>query len=291
MFPSFNARALGLTLSADETLKLAAESGFPGVDLLVRDLVQEGVDPRLLRARMGDLGLRAGAFPLPVNWRGDVATFQRELAALPKLAEYAAALGLSRTGTWVLPETSLPIEQTFDLHVDRLGAIARALQPHGIRLGLEVIGVASSRTGQGAPFIHRLVDLDPLLDALRTQVSTTIGILVDAFHLFAAGEPVEAALRRGAGEVVWVHVADLPASASPERSAIQDPIRGLPGEHGAVESIALLRALDTLGYDGPVTAEPMAACQSLRGLSPREISLRAVDSLRSVWPVEWTGRQ
>ncbi len=288
MFPSFNARAIGLTLSADETLDLAVEAGFLGVDLLLLDLIQEGVDPRSLRTKMGDLALRPGAFPLPMTWRGDSATFQRGLAALPPLAECAAALGLTRTGTWVMPETSWSIEQTFAMHVDRLGMIARVLEPHGIELGLEVIGVASSRSGQGTPFIHRLSDLDPLLDALQAQAGN-IGLLVDAFHLYAAGEPVETALGRGAEGIVWAHVADLPATASADRSAIQDMDRGLPGEHGAVECATLLQAMNLSGYNGPVTAEPMAACRSLQGLNPREKARRVAGALRSVWPVEWTG--
>jgi sugar phosphate isomerase/epimerase len=289
MFPSFNARALGLALSADETLVLAAKAGFLGVDLLLRDLRQEGVDPATLRAKMRDLGLRAGAFPLPMNWRGNANAFQRDLGELPGLAAYAAALGLRRTGTWVLPETFRSIEQTFDMHVDRLGAIARVLEPHGIRLGLEVVGVASSRTGKGVPFVSRLAGLDPLLTALQARVSN-VGILADSFHLYAAGESVEEAVRRGVEQVVWVHVADLPASSSPDRTAIQDTERGLPGEHGAVASEALLQAIYALGYDGPVTAEPMAGCLSLRGLNSREMSCRVADALRSVWPVEWTGR-
>src|SRR4051812_29860497 len=105
MFASFNARAVGLKLSAAATLDLAAGAGFAGVDLLVRDLLEAGDDPRVLRARMDDLGLRGGAFPMPVHWCGDAATFARDLARLPRLAEAAAILGLSRTATWVLPET------------------------------------------------------------------------------------------------------------------------------------------------------------------------------------------
>ena len=61
--------------------------------------------PELLRARMDGLGLRGGAFPLPVNWRGSAEEFERDLGRLPRHAEAAAALGLFRTGTWVMPET------------------------------------------------------------------------------------------------------------------------------------------------------------------------------------------
>jgi len=99
IFTSFNARALGLDLSAEETLTLASGVGFDGVDLLVRDVVERGEDPATVRARMDDLGLRAGAWPLPVDSRGDAERFAYDRTRLPKLAEAARIPGLCRTGT------------------------------------------------------------------------------------------------------------------------------------------------------------------------------------------------
>lgn len=289
MFSSFNARALGLDLTADRAVELAAGAGFGGVDLMVRDLVAAGVDPGRLRARMDGLGLRGGAFPLPVDWRGGEAEFERDLARLPDLAAAAAVLGVLRTGTWVLPETpGRPGDPemraaTVSLHIERLGRIARALAPHGVRLGLEVIGVASSRPGRGEPFVCRMADLDPVLGGIWCE-APNLGVLVDAFHLYAAGESVEAGLAWGVNRIVWVHIADLPPSATGDRAAIRDPDRGLPGEHGAVESRRLLERLAEEGYDGPVTAEPLAGCRSLAGLSPELVARRVAGAVRSIWP-------
>jgi sugar phosphate isomerase/epimerase len=289
MFLSFNARALGLDLPAERAVELAAGAGFGGVDLMVRDLVAAGVDPVRLRDRMDGLGLRGGAFPLPVDWRGDEARFEHDLARLPDLAAAAAVLGVSRTGTWVLPETPGPPDDpviratTVALHIERLGRIARVLAPHGIRLGLEVIGVASSRSGRGEPFVCRMADLNPVLGAIWNE-APNLGVLVDAFHLYAAGEPVEAGLAWGVDRIVWVHIADLPPTATGDRAAIRDPDRGLPGEHGAVESRRLLERLAKEGYDGPVTAEPLAGCRSLAGLSPEQIARRVAGAVRSIWP-------
>jgi sugar phosphate isomerase/epimerase len=298
VYSSFNARAAGLCLSAEATINLAASSGFEGVDLLVRDLVDSGADPRELRARMDDRGLRGGAWPLPVSWRGDSATFARDLERLPRLAEAAATLGLTRTGTWVLPETpertdseaarSVHRAATVAMHIERLGAIARVLDQYGSRFGLEVIGVESFRTGRGDPFIHRLADLDATLGALGNE-APNFGILLDVFHLYAAGEPIEAGLAWGVERVVWVHVADLPAAAHPDRESIRDDNRGLPGENGAVDSPAVLRRLADLGYDGPVSAEPMAGSRSLQGKTPEQAARLIASALHSVWPLAAPG--
>ncbi|MGE3822062.1 MAG: sugar phosphate isomerase/epimerase, partial [Isosphaeraceae bacterium] len=91
MYSCLNSRALGLSLSAEDAIALAARAGFGGVDFMVRDLVDARDDPRALRDRLDDQGLRGGAFPLPVDWRGGGEAFARDLAKLPRLAEAAAA--------------------------------------------------------------------------------------------------------------------------------------------------------------------------------------------------------
>ena len=293
MFASLNSRAIGLTLSALQTIELAAEAGFGGVDLLVRDVVERGEDVRALHARMGVLGLRGGAWPLPVDWRGDRAEFLRDLERLPRYADAAAALGLSRTGTWVMPETPAAFAGLADrqarraataaLHVERLAAIAGVLARSGVRLGLEAIGVETSRGNGGDPFVYRLADLDDALGPVRDE-APNLGVVLDGFHLYAAGESIDEALAWGVESVVWVHAADLPSGADANRSAVIDCERGLPGEHPAVGTRALLERLAVAGYDGPVTAEPMAGCRSLAGLGPKEAVRRTAEALRSVWP-------
>ena len=143
--------------------------------------------------------------------------------------------------------------------------MARTLQPFGIRLGLEVIGVASFRTGRGLPFVTRLADLGQLLDSLRDE-APNVGIVLDSWHLYAAGESVEAGLAWGVEQVVWTHLADLPAAALRDPAAMNDNDRGLPGENGAIDCKALLQRLASAGYHGPVTAEPMPGCRTLARL-------------------------
>jgi sugar phosphate isomerase/epimerase len=287
MFASFNARAVGLpSLSAEDTVDLASSAGFEGVDLLVRDLVRSGGDPKAVRARMDDLGLRGGAFPCPVDWRGDEASFRRELDGLGPVLEAASVLGLGTTGTWVMPELPGPDADRAEvaaLHVRRLGALARLLDTHHIRLGLEVIGVETSRAGVGEVFVARLGDLDHELGGIWAE-APNLGILLDAFHLHAAGEPIEAGLEWGVGRICWAHVADLPPGGPVERSKIVDADRGLPGDNGAVDVRGFLARLASEGYEGPVTAEPLANCRSLAGLSPREVAERVKRSLDSAWP-------
>jgi sugar phosphate isomerase/epimerase len=274
-----------------ETIDLAASAGFTGVDLLIRDLVDTGTDLRDLKSRMTKRGLRAGAWPLPVDWRDDDHRFTRDLNNLPALAAAAAELGFSRAGTRVMTETrarppdpAAEIDRTFELHVRRLTQIARVLKDHGHQLGLEVVGVESFAAGHGWPFLRCLTDLVPLLAAIDSNVGGVVGVLADAFHLYASDETYKTATIWGANRVVWAHVADLPPGATGERHLIQDSARGLPGEHGAVDCRAFLKHLAAAGYSGPVTAEPLSQCQSLRDKSPLEVALSTFTALERVWP-------
>lgn len=287
MFPSFNALALGLDMEIDEVLGLAHRAGFDGVDLPLRDLLDARTDLVELRQRMDDMGLRAGAFPFPVSWRQDETTYREGLRRLPVFAAAAAQLGLCRTGTWVLPATKNDLKATADWHRDRLGTMARVLADQGISIGIEAIGPRSARAGLGQPFVTRLADIEARLGPLWRD-HTNLGLLVDAFHLFAADEPIQVALKWGVGRVVWCHVADLPADATGDRDAIQDDDRGLPGERGRIDCASLLAELEQAGYGGPVTIETRSVSRALRHLGPEGITSAAAAALRRIWPSRLT---
>lgn len=300
MWPSVSLRMLGQRFNARSTLELAARFGFQGVELLVRDLVEQNEDPAVLASMMADLGLRAGSWPLPVDWRVDVDRFRGDLAQLPTYARVASQLGLDRTGTWVLPEILDPDlleqDQPWDAamawHLERLGPIANILNDHGHRLGLEAIGVASFRTGRGLRFVDRLEALCPLLGALRDQ-GCDVGLTVDSFHLYAAGESPEKLRRFNPHEVVSVHVSDVLDTASNRLADLRDDQRRLPTAEGPVPNRQLLRVLKELGYTGPVFPEPVAGGgvdeARVGVIADRDSVVRsASEALQAIWP---TGRQ
>lgn len=283
MFTSLNPRSLNLPLTAAETVELAARHGYGGVDLLVRDLLERGEEPAQIRDQIAKNGLRPGAWPLPVQWRTDKATFDRDMAALPWIAKAASDIGLMATCTWVEPAADDQAE-AIQKHRTRLPELAKRLGEHGIRLGFEVIGVESFRKN-GMPLYHRLgsSNFRELYEEIYDKCPN-VGLTVDAFHLYAGDESHEAWEQFGIESVVWAHVSDLPSDATGARKAIQDLDRGLPGEHGAVDSRGLLRRLANLGYKGPVTAEPMPSCRSFIGCDRDQVALRTIRALNAVWP-------
>jgi sugar phosphate isomerase/epimerase len=229
---------------------------------------------------------------LPVNWRGDAARFRDDLERLHVYADAALRLDLLRTGTWVLPECLPPtigevddIRRTTAFHLERLGKIAQVLASHGISLGLEIMGPITARTGTRTAFVQRYADLPGRLGQLR-QEHPNVGVLIDAFHLFAAGEGPEEALVWSADAIVSVHVAD---SAQPDPTTVNDHERALPGETGLGDTRALLGLMARRGYEGPVSAEPLGVCASLVGLEPLAAARRTLAAMQSIWPGASTG--
>lgn len=294
VYPCWSARAVGLSLPPEDSIDVAGKAGFDGVDFMVRDLVEAGADIEGLRRRMDDLNLRGGAWVLPMNWKNDRETFEDDLKRLPVYAAVAERLGLARTGTWVRFETD-PVEgvdqlsdadrsrlsdEATDWQIDRLGRIARILDDHGSRLGLEIIGSQVAPTGRGVRLVGTYTELRHRFGKLAAEHSN-VGLLVDAFHIFAAGERVEDALTEGVESVVWVHLAD---PARLDAASLQDEERALPGESGAGVCERLLTILANQSYRGPVTAEPLGRCPALAGLDPLQIAIKTRESLRTVWP-------
>jgi hypothetical protein len=153
MYTNFNAWALGLNLSAEASIALAASAG---VDRPVRDFVLAGGEPEELRRRMDDLGLSGGAWTLPVDWRSHAAVFVRKL---------------QRTGTWVLPETPDRPDSDADRAAHRAAAVKQHIQmPGRDRPGPGPVRDSAGTRGhrsrvipyraQGLPFVHRLADFD-----------------------------------------------------------------------------------------------------------------------------------
>ncbi len=292
MYMSWNARGVGFAIDPIESIGIAAAAGFEAIDAPIRDLVDSRVDLDRFRGLMDESGIQGGAFPMPVDWRGDDDVFRSSLKAFPSYARAARRLGHVGSGTWVEPETR-PGESRFqaiDRQITRLVAIAQILADFDLRLGLEVIGVASFRSGRGIPLMCKLADLDEVLAPIRSA-SPRVGIVADVFHLFAADEPIETCLKWGADAIVTTHVADLPPRGTDEpiaipvdRSRIVDSNRGLPGENGAIDVRSFLSLLSDSGYKGPVIAEPLAQRRLLDGVEPIEIARNVKRSLDSVWP-------
>ena len=255
----------------DQAIAAAKVGGFDGLEIAaaqVADVIdREGVDA--VRKKFADADVRPAAFALPVEWRKDDERWKADLQKLPRAARAAAALGVKRTATWVLPMSSeRALAENVRFHIDRFKPIAAVLAEHGIRLGLEFIGPKTLRDSQKFPFIWKMFDM---LD-LGRKISPDVGLLVDVWHLYTSHGTLDDLKKLKADDVVYVHVNDAPRGVAIDEQL--DNVRDLPGATGVIDIAGFLQTLSEIGYDGPVTPEPFK--KELKDLPSDEARLKTV---------------
>lgn len=272
MYTALSPGAIGVRPQGlEEALAVAQTGGFEGLEFDVRlaaALVEErGAES--VRGMFADAGVRPAGWSLPVDWRGGEEAWRAGLEELPRLVAAAAAVGSTRTSTYVLPGSD---ERGYDenrrFHVERFAPIARVLAEHGCRLGLEFIGPKTLRDAFAHPFIYRMEDMLEL----GAEIGPNVGLLLDCWHWYTAGGTLDDLGRLEAERVVYVHVNDAPAGVPVDEQV--DNVRALPGETGVIPTADFLTVLHLIGYDGPVVPEPFK--RELADLPSDEARLKAV---------------
>lgn len=254
MYKTLSPGAISVQVSnLQESLDAARQGGFEGVEFnpteVGRLIAEHGVS--YVTDLFAGAGIRPAAFGLPTDWRGSEENWRKSLEDLPDQAKAAAAIGCRRTATWIAPaDNHRPYEENLRFHVERFTPIARILADHGIHLGLEFIGPKTLRDNAPYPFIYTQ---DGML-AMGAEIGPNVGLLLDCWHWYTSHGTLDDLHRLRPEQVVYVHVNDAPAGV--EIDAQVDQTRALPGETGVIDIAGFLQALQTIGYNGPVTPEP-----------------------------------
>jgi sugar phosphate isomerase/epimerase len=209
-------------------------------------------------------GLLFGAGFLAVDFRKDDATFERGLADLPGFARGLQRAGVRRVGTWLPPASdTFTYRQYFALHARRLREVARVLQDHELRLGLEYVGPKTAWASRRYPFLHTLAETRELIAEIG---ATNVGLVLDSWHWYHAGDSAADVAALRTEDVVAVDLNDAPAGVPKDQMI--DSARELPLATGVIDAAAFLKALAAIGYDGPVRAEPFN--ERVRRMAPED---------------------
>ena len=275
MFKNFGPGAVGVDLPFPEAAALAASHGFEGIQVDVGYLSEHG--PDRYREILAEHGLRNGSFGLPFTVDGDPDEYERGLETLREVGANAEAIGCDRCSTYLMSfSDERPYEENFAYFTERLEPVATILSEHGIRLGLEFLGPLTLREGHEFEFVH---DIEGMLELCEAVDPDTVGLLLDSWHWYTAGDTVETLASLTADDVVDVHVNDAPSGIPRDEQV--DSVRRLPGETGVIDIESFLGELDRMGYDGPVTIEPFS--DELNELDPEETAERTKRSLDRIW--------
>ena len=276
MFRSLNTGFLGFETDVETAVQAAVDGGFQGVDLVAKQTYTLARDDEAaqVRALFAENHIRPGCFALtPGNALADEAEWTRDLDGLPDLCVGMSTAGFRRALMVLLPfHGSLDYDTNFVHHRERIRQVAEVLEPSGIRLGLEYISPLTRRQGYRHHFVS---DMAGAL-ALRKAVDRpNVGIFLDCFHWYCAAETESDILALAAEDVVGVHICDAVRGRSiAEQLAFE---RELPGATGIIPLTPFLGALDAIGYDGPVSCEPMS--ESLARIPLHEAVGRTVTAM------------
>jgi sugar phosphate isomerase/epimerase len=276
MFRAFDGGAIGVSVSYDEAVELAAHFGFEGVCLNTAFAMENG--PEAVVQLLDERGLQSGGWGLPVSLLAPQTEFDDRVAALGSVAECCGRAGDLRAFTWLAPASDeMAFDEMFRFVRDRVEQVAAVLQEHDVRLGLEFIGPATSRARRKHEFIHTM---DGMLELCRAVGTGNVGLLLDSWHLYTSGGRMDDVLELGDQDVVQVHVNDAPAGVPVDEQA--DNVRRLPGETGVVDAARFLRNLQTIGYTGPVVVEPFS--ERVRQMEDKQAVRATKEALDAVWP-------
>ena len=250
---SLNPGAIGVNVSLEELINYAIDFRFEAISPPTEEVAKLSTDAlAAVHDRMKTHSLQWGSAGLPVDFRKDDATFKAGLDALPATAKSLQQAGVTRMNTWIMPRhDTLTYLENFEFHATRLRQIGAILGDHDIRFGLEYVGPLTLRANHKFTFIHSLRETRELLAYIDEP---NVGIVLDSFHWYTAHETAADLLTVKNEEIVACDLNDVPVGREIDEQI--DGQRMLPLATGVIDTKAFLQALVTIGYDGPVRAEP-----------------------------------
>lgn len=244
--------SLGVQADQALSIKLAAQHGFESVQPFPQDLLRDGVDSHL--DALKEHGLRWAAAGLPVQFRRSDAEFDKDMAKLPNVAEVLERAGVDRVGTWLLPSSDeLTYLQNFRRTAGRLRRVAEVLGERGQRLGLEYVGTKRNWTAKRHSFVHTMAGTKELIAEIG---SANVGLVLDSWHWWTSSESGQDIRTLASRDVISADLNDAPLGIAKDEQ--YDNQRALPLTTGVIDVREFLEALVSIGYDGPIRAEPFS---------------------------------
>lgn len=269
---------IGVRANQRELIELAHAHGFESVEPLGHDLARmsAGEIDELL-ATMRAKRVSFGAAGLAVDFRGEQGRFEEGLKDLPKTADALQRAGVTRMGTWIMPgHNSLTYLQNLKQHAQRLRQVADILGERKIRLGLEYVGTKTLRDRFHYEFVHTMAETKELIAEIGGK---NVGFVLDSWHWWNANESDADILTLKADQIVACDLNDAPAGIPKEKQ--NDGQRELPLATGVIPAASFLNALQQLGYDGPVRAEPFS--KELNDLDNEAACARTTEAMQKAF--------
>lgn len=227
--------------------RIARDTGYESLELLSAKLIRyldNGGTTQKLKQITDGYGLSVGC----VNALLEIERYKEEdkkimLAEATRLTRAAAELGCPTVQILALNGVDdKSDDRVMDIITENVSAIASIGEAYGVRYQIEVIAFTKFRTLQQG------------LEVIQRVGKKNVGMVIDFWHLYAAGSSPEEVAQMDKELIYGVHFCDgrLPKSGEPWDQMV---LRNyMPGE-GDIDIQAYVDAVKATGYDGMWSAE------------------------------------
>jgi 2-keto-myo-inositol isomerase len=168
---------------------------------------------------------------------GDFAAYMRSLERQVLMCE---ALGIACLGIGADPARNVVGNDWVDGAIDNVRIAGDLARSHGVAIGIEALSLSPP---VGPFLLESLNETRAFVDRVNHM---SVGINFDVFHFIRSGGTVADIAKVRPGQILHVHVCDLPDMP---RLEWEDKHRVMPGD-GALAMSAIRDAILALGYDG-----------------------------------------
>src|SRR3984885_9706438 len=125
MYLSLNSVLLQGRVHWPDFARLAAQTGFPGTDIMLGPAMQAGA--KATNNLLAGLKIKPAVIDFPVEFRKDDATFKASLIQLDAAARFAEAIHCPRMITYIMPSSDTPKDELHETYKLRFSESARIL--------------------------------------------------------------------------------------------------------------------------------------------------------------------
>ena len=268
---------IGVKANLQQQIDYAAKYGFEAIDPNINELA--ALSDSAMKQMLDDMAAKNLVFgflaqSVPVT-QPDEKFAEWTKTTLTGWAKTLQRAKMTRFCTWLSSsDARLTYLQNFRLHARRISEVADVLGDHGISFGLEYVGPKTSWSSRKYPFIHTMESMRELIAETK---KSNVGFLLDSWHWHSSGETPADILTLQNKDVVGAHLNDAPKDVPVDQ--LRDGQREIPLATGVIDTAGFVNALNQIGYDGPIAAEPLGS--SVRKLPPDEALAMVAQAMKS----------
>ena len=243
--PALNFGTLrGFNLTLEEEIDVAAKAGYAGIEPWhdrINQFVEKGGNLADVRKRIDDHGLLVEGIVTFFQWAvEDDARRAAGIELMKRQMDWANQLGTTSLAATASGITNVRIDDMRTLG-NRYRTILKIGDETGVYPILEIWGA-----------VRTLYSLADALAIAAWSGHNKAGLLLDVYHMFRGGSPLEGLSLLNGNSIVMFHVNDYPAD--PPRESLEDRHRVYCGD-GIAPLPMIFQTLRDIGYEGSLSFE------------------------------------